>query len=159
MAGRVWAMLGALAALSACASAGGGTDPGADLSAALLARPPAPDAPGCWHGETRPALFETVTDQSVSGTGQVTRVQRQVLVRERSDMWFAVPCEAPSPAFVASLQRALKARGLYALPVTGEADPATAEAVRRFQAARGIDSAVLSLAAAQALGLVAVSPE
>ncbi|MFN3642072.1 MAG: peptidoglycan-binding domain-containing protein [Gemmobacter sp.] len=159
MAARVWAMLCVLAAGPACAPAGGGVDVRADLSSAVLARPPAADAPGCWHGATRPALFETVTDQSVSGTGQVTRVQRQVLVRERSDMWFAVPCDAPTTAFVASLQRALKARGLYDLPVTGRADAATAEAVRRFQSARGIDSAVLSLAAAQALGLVAVALE
>lgn len=59
-------------------------------------------------------------------------------------------------AFLASLQRALKARGLYLGEVTGEWNAATAEGVRRFQAERGLDSPRLSLAAARELGLIAV---
>jgi peptidoglycan hydrolase-like protein with peptidoglycan-binding domain len=45
------------------------------------------------------------------------------------------------------------------LPITGEMNPETAEAVRRFQAERGLDSPVLSLAAARELGLAATSLE
>ena len=57
-------------------------------------------------------------------------------------------------AFVASLQRALKARGFYLQPLTGVLDAHTSEAVRRFQADRGLDSLRLSLAAARELGIV-----
>ena len=62
--------------------------------------------------------------------------------------------------FVATLQRALKARGYYDMPVTGQMTPATAEAVRRYQADRGLDSHILSLAAARQLGLAtSAAPE
>jgi peptidoglycan hydrolase-like protein with peptidoglycan-binding domain len=37
--------------------------------------------------------------------------------------------------------------------VTGEMDPATAEAVRRYQADHGLDSPMLSLAATRQLGI------
>ena len=56
--------------------------------------------------------------------------------------------------FIASLQRALKARGLYLLPLTGQMDMPTRAALRRFQADRGLDSDRLSLRAARELGLV-----
>jgi uncharacterized protein (DUF2126 family) len=59
-----------------------------------------------------------------------------------------------SPLF-RDLQRALKARGLFPGAVTGVEDAATREATRRFQAARGLDSGTLSLAAARELGIVA----
>jgi hypothetical protein len=144
--------------LAACVPQSGDGPQVASLAGALRTAAPPADAPGCWHGEERPALFETVTDQRVSADGRVERVQRQVLVRDRVAVWFEVPCEPVTPAFAASLQRALKARGLYAGPVTGRIDAATAEAVRRFQAARGLESATLSLAAARMLGLVAAAP-
>jgi hypothetical protein len=157
---RVWHLpcIAALALCAACAVPVWEPAPGAGLAAALRAAPPPEDAPGCWHGEERPALFETVTDQRVSPDGRVERVQRQVLVRDRAAVWFEVPCDPVTPAFAASLQRALKARGLYPEPVTGVIDAPTAEAVRRFQAARGIESATLSLAAARMLGLAAAPP-
>ena len=59
--------------------------------------------------------------------------------------------------FVATLQRALKARGLYLLPLTGVLDAATLEAVRRYQASRGFDSPILTLAATRELGIVATA--
>ncbi len=99
-------------------------------------------------------MFETVSRQRIAAGGQVVTETRQSLVRPRETVWFAVPCAAPTPAFAASLQRALKARGLFPNPVTGVIDDDTRMAVRRFQASRGLDSGTLSLAAARALGLV-----
>lgn len=132
--------------------------------------PPASPHGECWAASVTPAVIETVTEQVVisdevrDATGKVvepasyrTRTQQR-MVQDREEVWFRAPCPAEQTVqFVATLQRALKARGLYLLPVTGEMDADTAEAVRRFQAARGLDSPVLSLAAAQELGLTATA--
>jgi hypothetical protein len=76
--------------------------------------------------------------------------------------------EAPFPTlcpfewttgFVASLERALIVRGYLEGPADGVYDEALAEAVRAAQAPLGIDSDVLSLEAARALGLVRLSPD
>ena len=127
-------------------------------------------AGSCWASDTTPAVIETVTEHSQirpaqrDGAGnilaeaefQTTTAQR--LVQDRETVWFPAPCPAQmTVTFIASLQRALKARGLYIGAVTGEFDAATGEALRQFQAERGLDSAVLSLGAARALGL-AISP-
>lgn len=168
---------GALMVLLAGCVAPGGSGPGparADLARELIRRPPGAGAPqgpqgACWASDTTPAVIETVTEQIVTAqevrdaTGKVTTpasfrtVTSQRMVREREEVWFRAPCpEDQTVAFVATLQRALKARGLYDLPVTGTLDAATAAAIRRFQAERGLDSATLSLAAARELGLMAV---
>lgn len=123
----------------------------------------------CWDTGIIPAVIETETEQSLVAaeqrdtSGHVTSpaayksVTKLRMVQERSEVWFRVPCPAlQNEAFWASVQRALKARGYYLLPLTGANDTETAEAVRRFQAERGLDSPILSLAAAQDLGLVAV---
>jgi peptidoglycan hydrolase-like protein with peptidoglycan-binding domain len=62
-----------------------------------------------------------------------------------------------SQAFVESLQRALAVRGLYAGQISGQMDARTQAAVRQWQQARGLDSGMLSLETARALGLVAVA--
>jgi peptidoglycan hydrolase-like protein with peptidoglycan-binding domain len=80
-------------------------------------------------------------------------------VKERSVTWFETPCAAgQTPDFVASVQRALAARGLYRGPAHGEMDARTRAAIRRFQTPEGLDSGILSLAAARKLGLVPVKP-
>lgn len=143
-----------------------------DFTASVRDRPPA-QAPGaCWHGAERPALFETVTEQLLvsperrDATGAlvapaVFRTEtRQSEVRPRQPVWFEVPCPddgAGDPVFVASLQRALKARGFYDGPVSGMMNAETDTAVLRYQGANGLDNAVLSMAAARALGLVKVT--
>jgi len=176
MAVRVWA--GGLAALGLLACTPGAapvvappvTAPAFD--AFLITAEPKP-APGqCWHRMGRPALFETVTEQVLvtpelrDATGTVVtpavfRTEtRQSELRARQQVWFRIPCRADvasDEVFVASLQRALKARGLFGGEVTGAMDDATEAAVLRYQSANGLDSSVLSLAAAQALGLVAVA--
>jgi peptidoglycan hydrolase-like protein with peptidoglycan-binding domain len=61
--------------------------------------------------------------------------------------------------FIASVQRALAARGFYQAPITGVMDEATTAAVRLYQRQQtGVDSPLLSVDAAKVLGLVALTP-
>lgn len=163
----------ALATLAACGPGGRPAAPGqADLAAEVVHRrqpgpPPGPEG-ACWATDTAPLVIETVSEQVLVSPeergpdGAVIRpavfrsVSHQKIVQEREEIWFRSPCpEEFTVSFVASLQRALKARGLYLDPVTGTMDAATEEALRRYQAGRGLDSRKLSLAAARELGLVA----
>ncbi|MEL7299081.1 MAG: peptidoglycan-binding domain-containing protein [Pseudomonadota bacterium] len=130
-------------------------------------------APGsCWGKDVTPAVLETVTDNillhpaEIGSDGMVRREAvyktetRQAIVRERREIWFETPCEAAlTTEFVASVQRALTARGVYSGDITGEMDARTLRAVRAYQAPQGLDSAILSIAAARKLGLVAVPRE
>jgi len=161
----------ALAGLVACT--GTGPDLGAlgepEVTRRVQEAPPGA-APGtCWGKHVTPAVIETVTEQvmlqpaEIHVDGTVTRpavyktetVQR--IVRERRETWFETPCDTElTPEFLASLQRALAVRGLYNGPVTGRMDARTRAAVRRYQKPQGLDSGILSLAAARKLGLVAV---
>ena len=163
---RALPALAVLCLLMACGgapdAAGGGAGAGSErrLAAALQDRAPEPGAPGCWHSETLPALFETETRQTLvtrpDGRSSTEIATRQRMIRPRSTIWYEIPCpDSQTPAFVATLQRALKARGLFDMAVSGVADRDTAEAIRRFQAPRGLDSEILSLAAARELGIVA----
>ncbi|MGK7652442.1 peptidoglycan-binding domain-containing protein [Roseovarius sp. B08] len=93
---------------------------------------------------TRPASYRTETSQKIVQERRVTR--------------FRVPCRAEmTPEFNASVQRALKARGLYHGPINGEMDRRTRAAIRSFQKPQGFDSDILSVAGARQLGLVAVA--
>lgn len=132
---------------------------------------PPPTAEGeCWAASVTPAVIETVTEQVVvseeirDAAGVLVqpasyRTQtQQRMVQDREEIWFRAPCPAEQTVqFIATLQRALKARGLYLLPVTGAMDGETADAIRRFQAERGLDSPILSLGAARELGLTTTS--
>lgn len=72
-----------------------------------------------------------------------------------STIRFRVPCpEVVTPEFTANLQRALQARGAYRGAITGRMDAATQAGVRRYQRSLGLDLPVLTLTAAQSLGLV-----
>jgi len=169
------ALCGALA-LTACQSAYAPAAPAhADLRAELVLRsepgpPPGPDGL-CWGTDVTPAVIETVTDQEevepatfAEGGTMLTpasyrSVTHQKIVQDRAEVWFRAPCPAMMTAdFIATLQRALKARGLYRLALTGVMDAPTRDAIRRFQAPLGFDSPVLTLAAARDLGLVAADP-
>ena len=133
-----------------------------------------PDAaPGsCWGREQIPAVIETETHQIMLQPSQINSAgalleppiykteSRQRIVRERRELWFETICPADMSAqFIASVQRALAARDLYAGPITGEMTARTRAAIRKFQTAQGLDSSVLSVAAAQQMGLIAVAPE
>jgi hypothetical protein len=145
-----------------------------DLTAELIhldhaGPPPGPEGT-CWADAITPAAFETTTEQTLASAevldaaGNVIApasyrtVSKVILLHDREEVWFKTPCpEALTEDFVATLQRALKARGLYRLPLTGVMDAATSEAVRRYQASRGFDSPVLTLAATRELGIVATA--
>jgi hypothetical protein len=169
--GGGWLLVAAV--LSACTGPAVDKPARADLSGELVHLkgdgPPKGPEGACWDKDTTPAVIETVTEQVLvspearDAAGQITAPATfrsktaQHMVQDRQEVWFRAPCPAQMDvAFLASLQRALKARGLYDAPISGLYDDATAEAVRRFQAERGLDSPRLSLAAAKELGLIAV---
>jgi putative peptidoglycan binding protein len=160
-----------LTVLGACAS--GGPDLGAlgepQVSRLNQMAPPGADPNSCWGKDVSPAIIETVTHQvilqpaqirtdgTVAQPGVYKTETRQEIVRERKETWFQRPCDKEmTPEFVASLQRALGARDLYRGKINGEMDNRTRASVRRFQKPQGLDSGILSLAAARKLGLVAV---
>lgn len=123
-------------------------------------KPTGPDG-ACWASDETPAVIETITDQIAeaatdqSDAGYRTET-RQEIVQPREKIWFRTPCApALTTDVVATLQRALAARGLYKGEITGELDTATKTAIRIFQAARGLNSDRLSLAAARDLGVIA----
>ena len=128
--------------------------------------PPGPQG-ACWQADIRPAVIETVTEQvlvspeGLAGDGTpipavYSTETHQRIVEDRGTVWFRAPCPGEmTPDFVATLQRALKARGLYLLPLTGSLDAPTRDAIRRYQRPRGLDSDHLSLAAARDLGIIA----
>ncbi len=122
----------------------------------------------CWADDVTPAIIETVTEQVLvrpevrgpdgalvsSAVFQTAASQR--IVQDRREVWFRTPCpEDVTLEYVASLQRALKARGYYTYDITGQLDAPTRLALRQFQEPLGLDSERLSLAAAQRLGLSA----
>jgi hypothetical protein len=149
-----------------------GCQPQAPVSRApadLAEAPPGAPPGTCWGKTVVPAVIETVTEQvqiappRLDGMGGVIEPARyatetrQVIVSERQVQWIETPCpDAMTPEFIASVQRALAVRGEFGGAVTGRLDAPTRAAIRRHQAARGIDSDRLALSTARALGLVAV---
>lgn len=128
------------------------------------------DAPegSCWGKYVTPARIETVTRQTLlsppelDADGKIITPasygteSEHVIVEERKERFFETPCrEEMNEDFIATLQRALSARGEYTGPVTGEMNAKTRRAVRRFQSSTGLDSEVLSLEAARQLGVSA----
>lgn len=139
------------------------------LRQVIDAPPPGSDPNVCWSKTVSPALIETVTRKVLIQPAQVSsdgRIQappiyrdetRQEVVRPRREQWFEIPCATDlTPEFVSSVQRALQARSYYAGPITGLMDTRTRRAVKRYQVDQGLESGVLSVAAARQLGLWAV---
>ena len=131
--------------------------------------PPGSPEGACWGREVTPAVLETVTEQVMlqpaqvraDGTVEAPAVYitetKQAIVKERRELWFRTPCQDElTPDFIASLQRALTVRGDYGGPISGRMDRITRRAVHRYQAPLGLDSGILSLAAARKLGLSVV---
>lgn len=152
-------------------------DPSQRLTTALVRLgpndpPPQSSAGTCWGRDTTPAKIETVTEQielrpaRVDREGVITRpaVYRtetsQRIIKDREEVWFRTPCATDlTPDFIATLQRALKARRFYRGAISGVLDIRTQASIRRYQTMRGLDSALLSLATAQQLGIVAYDIE
>ncbi|MFB9150870.1 peptidoglycan-binding domain-containing protein [Roseovarius ramblicola] len=157
------ALILALAACQPVSQVPGGPPPG------LAEAPPGAPPGTCWGRQVSPAVVETVTEQvqtapavtapdgRVIAPARYATETRQAIVEERRVRWIETPCPAvQTPDFIASLQRALIARALHTGPVTGRTDKRTRAAIRRYQAARGLDSDILSLKSARELGLVAL---
>lgn len=163
----------------------GGCDPSAVDSPYLAARsapeiiragesgtPPSARAGSCWGRDVTPAVVETVSNQimvqppevladgTVLAPGIFRTETQQRIVRERRELWFETPCpEVWTEEFTASVQRALKVRGLYFGGISGTPDGRTRAAIQRYQKAGGLDSAILSIESARRLGLIAVPRE
>lgn len=129
----------------------------ADLGKGMIVGPAAaektPEKAGeCWAENkaqvvpvtSKAATTKTASAKAASAPGKAGTIR------------FRVPCPGVmTPEFTASLQRALQARGFHDGAITGRMDAATQAAVRRYQKSLGLDLPVLTLAAAQSLGLVA----
>ena len=171
---RALALTTALAALTACQTpevTRSGSQPGRD-AIAPLADPVVVDSDTgtCFARATTPALIETVTEQimvqpalirsdgTVETPAAFRTVTRQRILRERREVEFETPCASVlTPPFIASVQRALIARGYYRGPITGVYDPRTQAAVERFQTDQDdVLTPQLTLRTARSLGLVAL---
>lgn len=133
--------------------------------------PAPPDAPRgtCWGQALVPAIIQTVTEQvqvspkitAPDGTVESPAIfrteTRQEILRPRGEIRFQAVCPRDlTPGFIASLQRAMAARGAFSGPVTATYDPATQAAIRALQKETGPDSPILSTDLARKLGLIAV---
>jgi len=88
---------------------------------------------------------------------QYETTRTQTITKARSITKFDAVCpEDLTPEFIASLQRAFKARGLFSSTITGSMDTSTRRAILNFQSVRGVKSATVMKATAQELGLVVV---
>jgi hypothetical protein len=131
--------------------------------------PPGARPGSCWGKSIRPAVIETVQQQilvqpaELMADGSVitpaiyrTETQQRI-VTPRRETWFETPCpEDLTPEFIASVQRALKVRGAYRGPITGQMDTRTRAGIRRYQSANGLDSGLLSMETGRQLGLISV---
>jgi hypothetical protein len=140
----------------------------AELVTKTTNAPPTEGKNVCWVDDVTPAIIETVTEQVlvrpesrgpdgrlISAAAFRTETAQRI-VQDRRNVWFRAPCpDQITLDFVASLQRALKARGYYTGDLTGQLDVQTRRATRLYQEPLGINSERLSLATARRLGLVA----
>jgi hypothetical protein len=130
---------------------------------------------GDGRGTALPVPLETVTASEALFVGAAPPVTERGACYARNDApadvarepapggaaaaWFRTLCpEETDAAFVASLQRALAARGFYRGAVTGRFDDATRIAIADYQRPLGLRSGVPSVAAARTLGLEVWTP-
>lgn len=160
--------IGVLISVSACSGLNLSNIVDTSASDEVL-RPPDAEPGACYGREVAPAVFETVVRQILvraASYGQdgdlVTPAAyrtetTQKMLQDRENIWLKVPCgDDKVEEFDASVQRALRVRGLYGGKITGKMDARTRRAVRKYQQPLGLDSDQLSLASARKLGLVAV---
>ncbi|WP_246139414.1 peptidoglycan-binding domain-containing protein [Phaeobacter marinintestinus] len=140
-----------------------------DLSEDETAQTDATVSDVCWDKTITPAVIETVTEQVMvkpaelyaDGTVKTPATHEtqtiQKIVQERQETRFEIPCpDVMTPDFIMSVQRALKARGYYSGPISGQMSSATQSAIRDYQKKQGLDSSTLSVDAARKLGLIMV---
>lgn len=127
---------------------------------------PTPSAEICWARDVIPPVMgrgignivvapeQRADDGSVLQPAVIRRAETDIVLEPEKPYWFRTPCGADvDAAFISSVQRALEVRGVFEGPITGTLDAKTNDAIRAYQAAQGLDSAALSLKAAQQLGL------
>ncbi len=164
--------------LTACADAPGASDVSrADLGEEIVITdftlgPPGARPGACYGKDVTPAVIEQVTERVLIAPPEIgpegniiapakyeERTSHKV-VKGREEIFFETPCPPRwTPDFIASVQRALKARGIYRGAVSGRLDPATRQAIRAFQIQTGLNSGILSTENARTLGLVEIDLE
>ncbi len=131
--------------------------------------PPSSEPGVCWGHEPGPQVTEIVSQTvmveeakyDANGKEISPAIFRKVaapkVINDGNGRWFERVCDAQAtPDLVMTLQRALAARGHYRGADSGVLDAPTRRAVRMYQREQGLDSGILSLSAAQQLGLIAV---
>jgi hypothetical protein len=137
----------ALMILAACNDPGAGAvlawrDLSAEIRTGADGMPPGAQEGLCWAEDILPATAASSGPASRSGA-------------DGQRIWFRAPCSNQiDGSFVATLQRALKARGYYRGAIDGKMNRATRAAIGLYQGQRGLASEQLSLAAAKDMGLV-----
>lgn len=140
-----------------------------DLTEVIGIPPDGADPNACWTQTVSPATIETVTQKVLVTPARISpdgRVQtppvyrnetRQIVATPRREEWFETPCaQDMTPEFIASVQRALVARGYLTGEATGVLDAPTRRAIETYQSRAGINAEMLTVAAARKLGLWAV---
>ncbi len=123
----------------------------------------------CFSVTRGPDTFETIIEQvevipatrssdgSLINPAIFRNEARRVRIPSEVTQRFETVCPPTyTIAFVTSLQRALQARGVFTGAVNGFLDGPTSSAVQIFQERRGVNSPVLSIETARALGLVSI---
>lgn len=131
--------------------------------------PPSSEPGVCWGHEPGAQVTEIVSqtvmveEATYDANGKeispaiFRKVAAPKVVTDGNGRWFQRVCDAQAtPELVMTLQRALAVRGIYNGPDSGVLDPATRRAVRFYQRKQGLNSDILSLSAAQQLGLIAI---
>ena len=131
--------------------------------------PPGARPGACYGKDVTPAVIEQVTERVLVAEPEIgpggniiapARYEERTshrIVEGREPLFFETPCPPRwTPDFIASVQRALTIRGLYAGPDNGELNTATRRAIRAFQLENGLNSGILSTGNARCLGLVEV---
>ena len=155
--------------LAACQPSVTSLPPGAGdtaLQGEIFLTEPEPFGLNCWARDQIPAVMgkgegDVLVAPEQRGLDGILlqpaiyrKAQIDVIVEPARPFWFRAPCPpALDNDFVSSGLRALEVRCGYIGPITVVLDARTQAAIRRYQAVQGLDSAVLSLKAAQQLGL------
>lgn len=162
------------ASLAACTVPAGPPAPGHETILITTPGEGPPDArPGaCYGKDVTQAVVEVVTEQELvepaqfAEDGAIVKPARyrttthQKIVEPRKEFFFEVPCpDVFTSEFITSLQRALKARGLYRGRLSGIMDERTRRAIRRYQIPNGLNSDILTTSTARELGLLAYGRE
>ncbi|MGB1213424.1 MAG: peptidoglycan-binding domain-containing protein [Pikeienuella sp.] len=122
------------------------------------------DKPASTRTVDIPAVYGTVT-KTVEATPSVVQrteipasyktVKRTVEVAPARTVWTSVLCDVnTTPDVVRRLQTALKSQGHYNGKIDGDVGPATRRAIASYQNAQGVQSDILTIESARALGII-----